>query len=431
MTVPIDPWICVVTPDNCGRLIGKRLAKMRYTEAAGAGMPMPGLHLATGLENFTRDNIAVFGSHNGFPNGLLRLDPETEFRVPGSPDTQWYLSDVLNSKGVQVVEAPRAILQRQIQRLEAHGLGAKMSSELEFYLFDQTYSELASGSYREMRPFYWRHGDNDPLVALIEQDFLDNLQEDMRSAGISVDQVQPEGGKGQLEINVTPQKPMKAADQHVIFKHIVKARCILAEKAATFLSKPFANDAGSGGHIHLCLLDHKGQTLLDEDAQPSGIAASFIAGILRYASDFMILFAPYHNSYRRFSVGSFAPIKADWGWHARDKMVRLTGSGTSARLEFRLPGSDVNPHLCYSGLLAAGIAGVEEALKLEIQCNQTARHIPQNLPMATVAFSRSDHARTAFGEQVHGHLLSHVMAELKEEQACVPDTDLFRGFEAV
>lgn len=426
-----DVWIYVVTPDACGRLIGKRLAKTRYAEAAGAGMPMPGLHLATGLANVTRDNIAVFGAHNGFRNGLLRLDPETGFRVPGSLGAQWYLSDVLDAKGASVAEAPRTILQRQLQRLDTLGLGAVMSSELEFYLFDQTYSALAAGSYREMQPFYWRHGDNDPLVALVEHEFLGDLQEDLHSAGIVVDQVQPEGGRGQMEVNVAPQKPMKAADQHAIFKHVVKARCMLAGKAATFLSKPLADDAGSGGHIHLCLTDQKGQALLDESAQPKGIAASFIAGILRYASDFMVLFAPYHNSYRRFCPGSFAPVNADWGWHGRDKMVRLTGSGNSARLEFRLPGSDVNPHLSYSGLIAAGIAGVEEDLELDLEGDQPERLMPPNLPLATVEFTRSDCARVAFGEQVHGHLLSHVMAELKEEQACVPDTDLFRGFEAV
>ena len=351
--------VAVCVPDNLGRLIGKRLPATRFDEAAGDGMPMPNFHLVTGPENRPHSNMRITGPHTGFRNGRLRIARETRFTVPGDPETAWFLADALDESGCLVEQAPRRILSRQIERLGAAGLTASAASELEFFLFDQTYAELASGDYRDLRPFHHRHGDNDLLVTGIVTPFLDQLADDLAAAGLEVDQVQGEGGAGQLEVNIRPAAPLRAADQHVLFKHVVKARALLEGRAVTFMAKPFESESGSGGHIHLGLRDRAGQALLGAGEVPDGLAASFLAGILAFTGDFMPMHAPSANSYRRFVPGAFTPLNAAWAWENRSCMVRLTGTARNARFEVRLPGADCNPYFAYAALLASGLAGME------------------------------------------------------------------------
>lgn len=428
--------IAICVPDNCGRLIGKRQPASRLDEAVEPGMAMPNFHLVTGLENRPCTSLSVTGIHTGFRNGRLKADRSTRFRVPGEPATDYYLSDAFNLAGDPVPEAPRAMVRRQIRRLEAAGLTATMASELEFYLFGQTYSELADADYTRLRPFHHRHGDNDLFVTGLAVSFLERLTGDLHAAGIEVDQIQGEGGVGQMEVNVAPADPLRACDGHAIFKHVVKTRCALDGLSASFMAKIADDQAGSGGHVHICLQDSAGRCLLDEGQTPTGPAAAFLAGLLAFSGDFMLLHAPYANSYRRIRPGTFTPQNAAWGWENRSCMARLTGAGRSARLEFRLPGADANPYFVYSGLLAAGLAGIERELALppEVQGDSSALDLPRlpgDLTEAVHAFARSEIAQEALGEDVHAHLLGLAREELQIERARVTDWDRRRCFEAV
>lgn len=427
-------WIAVCTPDNCGRLIGKRLSPDRYDEAATVGMPMPNFHLVTGLDNRPHEALRITGPHTGFRNGRLRIDPDAAFRVPGEAATMWFLADVHDQDGSMVEQAPRTLLRRQIDRLAAAGLTASMASELEFYLFEQSFAEAAENDYRQLRPFHHRHGDNDLFVTGVARGFLDALTGDLEAADIRADQIQGEGGAGQLEVNLRPAHPLAACDRHAIFKHVLKSRARLEGRAVTFMAKPFDDQAGSGGHVHLCLQGADGATLLEEGETPAGPAASFLAGLLAYSGDFMALHAPYANSYRRFHRGSFTPLTQSWAWHNRSCLVRLTGSGASARFEVRLPGADANPYFVYAAILAAGLAGIERALSLPAPVIGSAERadrpsLPRDLSEARLAFAGSDVARSAFGEEVHQHLAGLVEVELEIERRHVTDRDRLRCFE--
>lgn len=426
--------ICV--PDNCGRLIGKRLPASRLCEAMADGMPMPNFHLVTGVENVPFTSISVTGEHTGFPNGRLVADPNTAFAVPGETSTTYYLSNARDGNGRLADEAPRTILTRQIAKLEAAGIRALMASELEFYLFNQSYAALADADYRTFRPFHHRPGDNDVFVTGLVREFLEQLEFDLAAAGIDVDQAQGEGGAGQLEVNMAPSTPLYACDRHAVFKHIVKVRAGLDGRAVTFMAKPFTETAGSGGHIHMSLSNADGGVLLAENQTPTGVAASFLAGVLAHTAAFSILHAPYANSYRRLTKDNFTPLNASWAWDNRSCLVRLTGRGDNARLEFRLPGADANPYFVYAGLLAAGLAGVEQNLALPGAASGDASNsdlpsLPRDLTEALGVFQQSAIARDAFGENVHGHLVALAREELAIERRHVTDTDLRRCFEVV
>lgn len=428
--------IAICVPDNCGRLIGKRQPADRLAEAEESGMPMPNFHLVTGLENQPYSSLEIAGAHLGFRNGTLRPDLESRFRVPGDVDVDYYIADARDTEQQEVAQAPRSILKRQLRRLAEAGLTASMASELEFYLFDQSFAELAEADYRTFKPFHHRHGDNDLFVTGIARPFLDQMVDDLDAAGISVDQIQGEGGVGQLEINVRPSHPLKACDQHAIFKHVAKTRAFLAGRSITFMAKPFDDWAGSGGHIHLCLRDADGRTLVTEGEPPQGRAASFIAGILAHTGDFMMMHAPYANSYRRLRRGNFTPMNGTWAWDNRTCLVRLTGTGSSARFEFRLPGADVNPYFAYAGLIAAGLAGITAGLTLPPPLTGDAGsadlpRLPCDLTEALAAFRGSTVAREALGETVHRHLAGLCAEELEIGRSHVTDWDRRRAFEAV
>jgi glutamine synthetase len=431
----VSRQIAICVPDNCGRLIGKRQPGSRLAEAETTGMPMPNFFLVTGLDNKPYNSLEVTGAHTGFRNGVLKPDLESRFQAPGDADVDYYLADACTTGGDAVPQAPRSILKRQLARLDDAGLTAIMASELEFYLFDQSFTQTAATGYSSFRPFHHRHGDNDLFVTGIARPFLDQLTTDLDLAGIEVDQIQGEGGVGQLEVNVRPSHPLKACDQHAIFKHVVKTRAYLEGRSVTFMAKPFDDSAGSGGHIHMCLKDKAGRTLLAGGKPPEGKAASFIAGILAYTGEFKMLHAPYANSYRRLRKGNFTPVNGAWAWDNRTCLVRLTGSGNSARFEFRLPGADVNPYFAYAGLIAAGLAGVEAQLALQPPSAGDAGMadlppLPSDLTEAVAAFRNSSVARHAFGEEVHGHLVSLAGEELEIGRTHVTDWDRLRGFEA-
>lgn len=427
--------IAICVPDNCGRLIGKHQPGDRLAEAETTGMAMPNFHLITGLENKPYSSFEVAGAHTGFRNGTLRPDRESLFRVPGDADVDYYIADAYDGDGAMVEQAPRTILKRQLARLAQAGLTASMASELEFCLFDQSFSALAEADYRSLRPYYHRHGDNDLFVTGIVQSFLRQIEEDLTAAGLSVDQIQGEGGLGQLEINVRPSHPLKACDQHAIFKHVVRTRAFLSGRSVTFMAKPFDDEAGSGAHVHLCLKDTDGRPLLVEGETPRGVGAAFIAGILAHTRDFMLLHAPYANSYRRLRKGNFTPLNGTWAWDNRTCLVRLTGKGNGARFEFRLPGADANPYFVYAGLIAAGLAGIEAGLTLPPPTTGDAGGVdlpslPRDLTEALDAFRHSTVARDAFGPPVHRHLAALGAEELDIQRLHVTDWDRRRGFEA-
>jgi glutamine synthetase len=425
--------VAVCVPDNAGRLIGKRVPVGRWPDILANGLPMPNFHLITGIENEPLDGFAVTGLHRGFPNGILRPRPETLCRPAWEPSSAFVLCDVEDARGQAVEQAPRSILKRQVARLDGLGLEATFASEIEFYLFRTSYPEAQASQYRALAPSYHLHADNDILIAGYDQEFIRSILHAMDSIGVEVDQWQGEGGPGQHEVNLRYTDPVQMADRHVLYKHGVKALAQGRGLSATFMAKPFTDQAGSSCHVHLCLY-HAGQPALGVE-NLSSLGRSFLAGLLAYSPELTLLHAPYANSYKRLQPGSFAPINATWGWDNRTCMVRVIGRGQACRLEFKIPGADTNPYLSFSAILAAGLAGVEEDLDPPdpISGNAYAQEgtsrLPADLTEAVTSFTHSRIAKQAFSASVHAHLLGLGLQELSTARKHVTDWELRRGFE--
>jgi glutamine synthetase len=167
----------------------------------------------------------------------------------------------------------------------------------------------------------------------------------------------------------------------------------------------------------------------------SPIGEHFIAGQLACMRDFTLLYAPNVNSYKRYAPGSFAPTAIKWGRDNRTCALRLVGhSGSSLRIENRVPGGDVNPYLAVSALIAAGLHGIENELSLEDAYGGNAYtsgadQVRPTLREASDDWTNSSLARTAFGDEVVDHYANNARVELAAYDRAVTDWELFRNFE--
>lgn len=427
--------VTVCTPDMAGRLLGKRRPIADWPALKERGLAMPDFHLVTDFENRPQTGFAVAGVEHGFRNGLLLPDAGAAFVSPIERETMLVIADALDAERKAVAEAPRAILKAQIARLQSAGVTARAASELEFYVMRQSYPEAHAQGYTDLLPLYHRHGDNDVLVASVAAPLTGEIERALEACGIIVDQVQGEGGAGQLEVNMAPADPLGAADNHVTFKHVVKAVAHGAGSSATFLAKPFERDAGSGGHIHISFKTADGSNALGTPGKLSPFGEGFLGGLLAYTPELTLLHAPYANSYKRLQPGSFTPLAATWGWDNRAVMARIISGSDGPRIEFRLPGADANPYLAYAAAIAAGLAGVHSQLKPGAQMRGPnvppgALCVPADLTEAIAQFAGSALAKKAFGDAVHAHLLQHGRVELAATRRAVTSWEIARGFES-
>jgi glutamine synthetase len=170
-----------------------------------------------------------------------------------------------------------------------------------------------------------------------------------------------EYGPGQFEINLVHQSdPVAAADHGALLRRAVQGAARAQGYEATFLSKPFPEETGSGLHIHVSLLDADGNNLFDPGRE-GGVArlGHAVAGLQATMGEAMALFAPNLNVYRRFEPDQFTPVTTDWGENNRSVAFRLpVAEGPDRRIEHRVAGAEANPYL----VTAAVLAGIHHGL---------------------------------------------------------------------
>jgi glutamine synthetase len=433
--------VSVCVPDHYGRLAGKRISAGRLEAVLATGLEMPDFHLITGPDNQPAAGLAVTGEHTGFPNGLLWPDMQTFRRLPWDRASGIVLAEARRRDGTVIPEAPRAILLRQVERLARYGLAAWVATELEFYVYEDSYAGSFRKGYRGLSPLYHRNGDNDVLVTEFLDQYLRPLRLAMADLGLHAEATQGEGGVGQAEMNFPPGAPIQAADGHALFKHAAKAIAYQQSRAVTFMAKPDQSQPGSGCHLHLSLQDEAGNPCTAAaGTELSQRARQFLAGVLAFSPELTLLHAPVLNSYRRLQPGGWAPSAATWGYDNRAAMVRVIGSGPSLRMEFRLPGADANPYLAIAAALAAGIGGLEdEGTEVPAAVRAAARGtadeagydqaVPMDLTEAIQRFEESKLASRAFGESVRDHVAGMARHQLRLARQVVTEWEIEHGFE--
>lgn len=433
--------VLAVQVDMQGRLMGKRFQAEYFVESAYEETHSCNYLLATDMEMETVSGYKSTSWEAGYGDYVMKPDLSTLRRIPWLEGTALVLCDVLDHHThEEVPHSPRAILKKQVKRLEAMGLKAFMATELEFFLFDQSYDDARESGYRELRLASGYNEDYHIFQTTKEEDVMRAIRKGLQGAGIPVENSKGEASAGQEEINVRYADALSMADRHVVIKNGCKEIAWSRGKAITFLAKWHYNAAGSSSHIHQSLwsLDGKTPEFFDSKAEHgmSEMMRHYVAGLLTHASEVTYFLAPYINSYKRFMAGTFAPTKAVWSKDNRTAGYRLCGEGTKGiRIECRVGGSDLNPYLAMAALLAAGIAGIEGKLELEAPFvgdaygGKDIREIPKTLRDATRHMTGSTMLRQAFGDEVVDHYTRAAEWEQEEYDRRVTDWEVARGFE--
>lgn len=433
--------VLVCQVDMQGRLVGKRFHAGYFAEGGHKETHCCNYLLATDMEMETVGGYRATSWAAGYGDYAMKPDMATLRRIPWLDGTAMVLCDVLDHATHQeVAHSPRAVLKRQLRRLEDMGMKALMATELEFYLFDQSYEEIRANGYRDMRSTSGYNQDYHIFQTTKEEDVMRTLRNGLNAAGIRVENSKGEASAGQEEINVRYTDALAMADNHSIIKNAAKEIAWQRGKAITFLAKWNGDLAGSSSHIHQSLWSADGEAPLffDGDAGDgmSVLMRQYVAGQLTHASETTMFLAPYVNSYKRFVASTFAPTKAIWSRDNRTAGYRLCGAGTKAiRIECRIGGSDLNPYLAMAALIAAGIAGIEGKMDLEppfvgdAYKGNDIREIPHTLRDATDIARGSKMLRAAFGDEVIDHYVRAAEWEQESFQRHVTDWEIQRGFE--
>jgi glutamine synthetase len=428
--------------DMQGRLIGKRFHAQFFVD--GGYEETHGCNYLLGVD-IAMEPVPGYKAtswQKGYGDFVIKPDMSTLRRTPWLPGTALVLCDILDHHTHEdVPHSPRAILKRQLKRLEAMKMKAYMASELEFFLFDDSYEGANQKGYRNLKTSGYYSEDYHILQTTKEEGVMRAIRNGLHGAGIPVENSKGEWGIGQEEINVKYSDALDMADRHAIIKNACKEIAFGQGKAITFMAKWDYAAAGSSSHVHQSLWSADGKTPLFQDKAGdhgmSELMKHYLAGQLEHASEITYFLAPYMNSYKRFMAGTFAPTRAIWSFDNRTAGYRLCGAGSKAiRVECRVGGADLNPYLAFAALLAAGLDGIEKKLKLEpvfsgdaYDTSKKLRDIPKTLREATENLDKSKFMRGALGDDVVDHYVHTAKWEQFEYDRRIVDLDLMRGFE--
>jgi glutamine synthetase len=428
-------------PDMQGRLIGKRFQAEFFCEGAYEETHGCNYLLACDIDMEPVPGYKAASWRQGYGDFVLKPDLSTIRVTPWAEKTALVLCDLLDHHHHEpLAHAPRTILKRQLEKLHRLGMKAYMASELEFFLFDETYDTAREKNYGGLKTAGQYIEDYHIFQTAKEEGVMRAIRNGLNGAGIPVENSKGEWGPGQEEINVRYAEALDMADRHVVMKNGCKEIAWGLGKAITFMAKWNYGLAGNSAHIHQSLWSADGKTPLFFDAAGEhGMSTTmrhYMAGLLAHASEITYFLAPYINSYKRFQAGTFAPTRAVWSFDNRTAGYRLCGAGSKAiRVECRVGGADLNPYLAFAALIAAGMDGVERKLDLEKNFEGDAytgkrlREIPKTLREATERLDASKFLRAAMGDDVIDHYVHTARWEQFEYDRRVTDWELKRGFE--
>jgi glutamine synthetase len=426
----IDTVLIALT-DMQGRLQGKRLTARHFVEeVAEHGAEGCNYLLAVDVEMNPVDGYAMSSWERGYGDFSLRPDLSTLRPVPWQEGTVMVLCDLSWEDGSDVVASPRQVLRAQLARLEQRGWSANAGTELELMVFRETYESAWHKNYRELQPANLYNVDYSLLGTARVEPLIRRIRNSMEQAGMAVENSKGECNFGQHEVNFRYADALRTADDHAIYKNAAKEIAAQEGMAISFMAK-FNEREGSSCHIHFSLADEHGMVF----ARDRGVFESFLAGQLACLRELTLLLAPNVNSYKRYAEGSFAPTAVAWAPDNRTCALRVVGHGAALRFENRAGGSDLNPYMALSALIAAGLHGVAENLELEPAFEGNAYlatdkpRLPRTLREARDLFAASAVARAALGDEVVDHYVHAADVELAAFESTVTDWERVRGFE--
>ena len=423
--------VLVVFPDMYGRLVGKRIVAKFFLEQSA-------IHACDYLLACDIDMDPVPGyQFTSWAKGYGDFRPVPDFstmRVASWLDkTALVLCDVHEEDSDELVPyAPRGILRKQLARAAERGFTVMGASELELYVFKDSYEDVAKKSFVNLEPIGRVIEDYHILQGTKEEHLIGAIRRHLERSGVPVESSKGEWGPGQQEIGLRYADALEMADRHTIYKHAAKEIAWQSGHAITFMAKWDERYAGSGCHIHMSLWSADGESLF---AGETPLFKHFLGGWMAHVRELFPFYAPYPSSYKRYVEGSFAPTGIAWSHDNRTAGFRIVGHGSSLRIECRTAGADANPYLAFAATLAAGLDGIANetapppAFEGDVYGARELPQVPHSLPEAIAELEKSAFARDVFGDNVIEHYLHFFRTEQRKFDAAVTDWERRRYFE--
>ena len=344
--------------DNGGVIRGKsaHISALARRIDSGIGL-VKGMQSFTGLDSLAPD--ATYG-----PVGEIRLfpDPDTFVVLPYAPRSGQMIANMVELDRQPWPLDPRHFLQRMIEAAAADGYAFDAAFENEFYL-----------AFRRDDGFV--PVDRSLCFSAIGMESTEPVIQDIIAAltdqGLTVELSHPELGPGQQELSIRHAPALRAADNQITYRQTVRGVAAQHGMVASLAPKPWADQAGSGAHLHWSIWDKgHGTNVLADAAGPAGLselARHAVAGVLSHLPGLLALTTPSTNSFRRLQPHFWSSAYTAWGIENREAAVRVPSrywddEAGSTNLELKASDNSNNPYIALGGVIAASLDGIKRGL---------------------------------------------------------------------
>ena len=435
---PASRFATVAMCDTNGLLRGQMVSTASLRGIAQNGMGMASVTLALDPTDVVQPVPGVSDDSADFHDDKLILDPASTRRLPWSRPGHDLLV-LSNYSGPAAAFCPRALLARVLARVGAAGFVPKYGLELEYTLFDETPETARAKFYRGLKTATLHKSHDLILYQVIQTDWYEAVAEMCQALKIDLAKMHEEIGGGFLEACIAAGEGLEPADQLVLLKNFLRALAQRQGRCVTFMPRWSEEADGQSVHIHVSLKDRAGRAVFHDPGADHAMSQTFrhfIGGVQKYLGEMTLVFLPTVNSYRRFAPGTFAPPGLTWGYENRTTCLRIVGHDAgSLRVENRLPGADTNPYLTVAATLAAGVAGIIEAVEPEPEtlgngyAQPPRRDFARAMPEAIAALRGSAMACDWLGPRFVETFAASREGQLDEFRRKVPDVELARFFD--
>ena len=445
-------YVKVGAPDMEGVFRGKRVASKFFLGSLDDGFAQCDVLFGWDIAENVLPNLKFSNWQRGFADIVMKPDFGTFALVPWEDNVASCICDLWTEHGDTVAIAPRYVLSNLVERARSLGFEPMAASELEFRFFRENQMSLREKDFGpDLTPL--NPGMNCYAISQASADdhLLGRIARMMRDHGVEIEGYNREHGPGMYEMNIHYADALAAADRTLLFKTGVKEICHQMGLTASFMAKWNDQEDGSSGHSHMSLWDSNRERNLfwDDNAEGhmSPLMRQFLAGLLDKLPEFMALYAPVINSYKRYIEGTWAPLNTTWGMDNRTCSVRIINNSRRAvRVENRVPGADANFYLVFSAMLASGLYGIEHELELPARLEGNAydpatviaaiergqiKPLARNLTDSTDLLEQSEVAREYLGADFVEHFVATRRWEVKEYEKAVTNWDRRRYLELI
>ena len=402
--------IHVIWTDICGVARGKILRRDELVPAWKDGRFMP---ISALVLDITGQDVPETGLvfDEGDRDMLLWPVLGSLVRIPWMEEpTAQYLAYICDLDGAPHFADPRNALEAIVKRFQSElNMTPVGAVEVEFFLMDR--ASAIAGEPRAPKSLINEHRPQHYQAYYLQDlddfaPFFKDLYAYCEAQGLPAKTLISEYAPGQMEIVLRHRADvLKACDEGIMLKRLIKATAEKHGMAATFMAKPYAQWTGSGMHIHVSLGDEKGNNLFAaDDPMQNELLLHAIGGLKAAMAESMLIFAPNANSYRRFRRNSYEPVSASWGINNRTVSIRIpAGAANACHIEHRPSGADANPYLVMAAILAGMHYGITEKSDpgnpvVGNGYEKRAKYIPGNWFDAIDAFWRASILKEYFGK---------------------------------